>query len=607
MLVLMYQIQYYQIMKRALVILLITTPVFFSSNAQIPPVWQDKLGNKIYKDEIARYYITPQRIVWVSDTTGDKVVHPEILLKKGDGQTYFGIDPAKVCQLKNSNVDTSGFILDFGIEIHGGIQITTATSNRLTPKIRVRFGESVSETMSTVIGDGTTGLAGGATNHHAMRDFEVRLPGYGTLETGNSGFRFVRIDLVDPDSRVAFEEIRAVAVLRDIPYLGSFRCSDTLLNQIWLTGAYTVHLNMQDYLWDGIKRDRMVWMGDMHPELMTINTVFGYQDVVPKSLDFGRDNTPLPGWMNGISAYSMWWIIMQYDWYLYQGDLDYLKEQQTYLAGLLRLLMTRVDENGKENMVNEMRFLDWPSTENKKGVHAGLQALMVLSFLRGAALCRTLGDVDMALQCDKMVEKMKQYVPDPNHSKQAAALQALAGMIPAEKANREVIAVDGAMNFSTFYGYYMLQAQAMAGDYQTGLENIRQFWGSMLKFGATTFWEDFNLKWAENAAGITGIVPEGIKDIHRDFGNYCYLGLRHSLCHGWASGPTSWLSQHVLGISVMEPGCRTIRIDPHLCDLQWVEGTFPTPLGSLWVRHELKEDGSIHTEVKTPEGVRIIQ
>lgn len=594
-------------MKQSLCLFIFIVSAVFNAHLQIIPVLQNRLGDRVYKDEIERYYITPQRIVWLSDTTGTRVVNPEILLKKGDGQTYFGIDKLKVCQLKNSEGDTSGFILDFGIELHGGIQITTATSNRLTPKIRIRFGESVSETMSTVIGDGTTGLGGGATNHHAMRDFEVMLPGYGTLEIGNSGFRFVRIDLVDNEARVAFEEIRAVAVIRDIPYLGSFRCNDTLLNQIWLTGAWTVHLNMQDYLWDGIKRDRMVWMGDMHPELMTINTVFGYHDIVPKSLDFGRNNTPLPGWMNGISSYSMWWIIMQYDWYLYHGNIDYLKEQQTYLVDLLKLLMTRVDTNGKENMVNEVRFLDWPSTENKKGVHAGLQALMVLSFQRGASLCRTLENVGMAVQCENMVAKMKQYIPDPNHSKQASALQALAGMVPAEKANREVIAVGGAKDFSTFYGYYMLQAQAMAEDYQTGLENIRQFWGSMLNLGATTFWEDFNLEWIENAAGITEIVPEGMKDIHRDFGNYCYLGLRHSLCHGWASGPTSWLSQHVLGISVVEAGCRTIRIEPHLCDLQWVEGSFPTPLGILNVRHVKKEDGTIESVVEAPEGVKIIQ
>ena len=581
--------------------------ISFSSFAQIPEILKAQLEDKIVQDEISRYYITPTRIVWTSDSSGQTVTNPDILLQKGNGQTYFGIDKSKVCQLITEENDTTGFILDFGTELHGGLQLTTATSNRLTPKVRIRFGESVSETMSTVIGDGTTGLCGGATNHHAMRDFEINLPGYGTLEIGNTGFRFVRIDLVDPSARVAFKEIRAVAVLRNLPYLGSFKCNDERLNQIWITGAYTVHLNMQDFLWDGIKRDRMVWMGDMHPELMAINTVFGYNEIVPKSLDFGRDHTPLPKWMNGISAYSMWWIVMQYDWYLYQGNLDYVKEQRNYLIALLKQLMDNVDESGKENLINTRRFLDWPSSENKQAVHAGLHALMVLAFDRGAKLCSYLNENEMASNCTQMVTKMKKYVPDANHSKQAATLMSLSGIIPAEKADQEIISIDSCKNFSTFYGYYMLEAQALAGDYSLAVKNIRDFWGGMLDMGATTFWEDFNLEWTKNAAGITEIVPEGKKDIHSDFGNYCYLGLRHSLCHGWSSGPTSWLTRHVLGIEVLEPGCKTLRIIPHLADLDWAEGSFPTPYGIVTVKHQKQDDGTITSNINAPQEIKIIR
>ncbi len=105
-----------------------------------------------------------------------------------------------------------------------------------------------------------------------------------TLEIGNSGFRFVRIDLLEDNTELHLKEVRAIFTYRDIPYLGSFHCSDSLLNNIWATGAYTVHLHMQDYLWDGIKRDRLVWIGDMHPETSTIATVFGYNEVVPKAL-----------------------------------------------------------------------------------------------------------------------------------------------------------------------------------------------------------------------------------------------------------------------------------------------------------------------------------
>lgn len=130
-----------------------------------------------------------------------------------------------------------------------------------------------------------------------MRDFTIRLPWLGVMEVGNSGFRFARIDLLDDSVELHIKEIRAISVFRDIPYKGSFRCNDERLNRIWQTGAYTVHLNMQEYIWDGIKRDRLVWIGDLHPEVMTVNTVFGYNEVIPKSLDFIRDGNAV-AWLD---------------------------------------------------------------------------------------------------------------------------------------------------------------------------------------------------------------------------------------------------------------------------------------------------------------------
>ena len=153
----------------------------------------------------------------------------------------------------------------------------------------------------------------------------------------------------------------------------------------------------------------------------------------------------------------------------------------------------------------------------------------------------------------------------------------------------------------------MLNAQAKAGDYTGALDNIRKYWGGMLDLGATTFWEDFSIEEAENAAPIDDVVPEGKKDYHRDTGAHCYIGLRRSLCHGWAAGPTPWLTENVLGIKVLEAGCKKIKIDPQLGDLQWAEGTFPTPMGVLYVKHTKLKNGKIDTVIQAPEGVVIVR
>jgi hypothetical protein len=563
---------------------------------QLPPIFDNSYQSQ--KDARVKHYLTAKRIVWSSDKTSTSVVDAQKLLVKGSGQA--DLVHQNFCKLISTDQVKPGILLDFGKEIQGGIQlITDQPANQKPIRIRIRFGESVSEAMSDI------DTLSGATNDHAMRDFEIQVPWLGSMQVGNSGFRFARIDLVDANRELQLKEVRAVFEFRDIPYLGSFKSSDERLNQIWNVGAYTVHLNMQEYLWDGIKRDRLVWVGDMHPEVMTINTVFGKNEVVAKSLDQARDITPLPGWMNGISAYSMWWILIHRDLYKNQGDLEYLRKQQKYLVGLLDLLIEKTNDN-KENL-DGTRFLDWPSSENPQGIHAGLQAMMVMSMEAGAELCTILDEPAQAAKCKAAASRLKLYVPDINGSKQAASLLALAGLVDAKKANTEVISQGECERFSTFYGYYMLQAKAKAGDYTGALNCIRNYWGGMLDMGATTFWEDFDLAWTKNAAPIDELVPEGKDDIHGDFGAYCYKNLRHSLCHGWASGPTSWLSEHVLGVSVVEPGCKTIRIQANLGDLTWAEGTYPTPMGVMKIRHDKQADGSVKSKIDAPKGVKVLR
>jgi len=568
---------------------------FFIFLLQLAASLSDLLGQA---EPIIRKPIAAMSIVWMSDNTGTFIKNPEYLLTPGNGQA--DLSKSRLAYLINSPKQQASIILDFGIEMQGGLQIITGIKDSKKPvKIRVRLGESVSETMAGIDSSST------ATNDHAMRDFELTLPWLGKIEIGNSGFRFARIDLLKESSTACLKEINAISIYRDIPYEGSFTCNDQLLNKIWQTGAYTVHLNMQDYLWDGIKRDRLVWVGDMHPEVRTILSVFGYSEVIPKSLDLVRDITPVTEWMNGISSYSMWWVLIHRDYYTHSGDLNYLKEQKAYLSALLRKFCSMVDDNGVEKLDGN-RFLDWPSSPDKLAVDAGYQGLLLMTLIAGAELCAILGDRETEKLCLNKIRPMSSVKFKDVKSKQAAALLSLADLMPPEEADG-IISADGAKNVSTFYGFYMLQAKAKAGSYTEALNLIREYWGGMLKLGATTFWEDFNIDWLKNASRIDEMPNDQQIDVHRTYGDFCYKGYRHSFCHGWASGPTSWLSEVVLGVQILEPGCRKIRIEPHLGDLEWVEGTYPTPLGVVRIRHDKQPGGKIKTSITAPDGIEIIQ
>jgi len=551
---------------------------------------QERPGVQRKEAEFVEEYITPTRIMKV---TGD-VRGQEQLLRPYVGQVST-TEPA-VAVLKSSKSGKASILFDFGKELQGGVQIIRAfSSDKKAAVFHLCFGESVTEAMSSVDAEGTT-----ATNEHSVRDFETSVPWLGSMITGETGFRFLRVDLVSEDVEVPLVAVRAVSRFRDIPYIGSFKCNDERINKIWETGAYTVHLNMQDYLWDGIKRDRLVWIGDMHPEVMTVGTVFGNHEVVRKSLDYVRDGTPATSWMNGICSYSLWWIIIHHHLYWYYGDKEYLSAQKTYLTELLRNVMKNID--GNKEAYKSGRFIDWPTNDNPDAIHAGLQALTVRALEAGSELAGWLSDPALAKECRDAATKLRTYVPDNKGNKEAAALLAIEGMLDAKTAH-DIIVKDGAKDFTSFMGYYMLEALAKNGSYADALDLISEYWGRMLDLGATTFWEDFNYIDSKNAARIDEFVPEGKFDIHADGGAYCYVGLRHSFCHGWASGPTAWLSQHILGVEPASPGFKTVRIRPHLGNLKWVEGDFPTPYGIIHVTHSRRPDGQISSTVELPEGV----
>ena len=560
-------------------------------------------------DPRVRTYVYPTRIVWQSEHAANEFgarfsiegIGTLLAPKLGQVPERVPEDGAR-CRLVNGG-EAPGVLLDFGREIAGGVQLGFAFGGDPSRgmKLRLRFGESASEAMSS-IGEK------GATNDHAMRDFIQEVPTYGTITVGETGFRFLRLDLVTTGT-VCLDYVRAISMMRPMERRGAFRCSDGRLNRIWDTAVTTAHLCCQERLWDGIKRDRLVWMGDMHPETKTILNVFGAADILPESLDYMAATTPpAKKWMNNIVTYTLWWIRNLAEWYRYTGDLTYVRRHRDYLS---RTVDRSIGSIAADNtFTNSARiFIDWPTQHNRPAVLAAAQGLAVLAFRDAAELGAALGD-DALAEKSRVAERrlMSQPTVSPNGSKQAAALLALSGLRPAGEMFEKVLGANGHRGVSTFYGYYMLEAMSAAGEDRRALETVRDYWGAMLDVGATSFWEDFNLDWTNNCFRVDELPVPGRKDIHGDYGEFCYPGFRHSLCHGWSSGPASWLINHVLGIRPLEPGCRTVEVKPFLGDLEWAEGAMALPNGgAVKVRVEKRADGRLSVSVDAPADVRIVR
>ena len=114
-----------------------------------------------------------------------------------------------------------------------------------------------------------------------------------------------------------------------------------------------------------------------------------------------------------------------------------------------------------------------------------------------------------------------------------------------------------------------MDALLRAGRTREVLEGVRAYWGGMLDLGATSIWEQFD----PNETGDEHYAMYG-----RPFGR--------SLCHCWGAGPVYLCGRHILGVAPTAPGYAQYEVRPNPGDLRRVEGTVPTPDGSLSVRIE---------------------
>ena len=521
--------------------------------------------NNTLPDPLRREFAVCTRIMVQEKTSGAEFIPGNRISR------VFCCNDYPVCTVRKC-----GFLLlDFGMELSGGVRLVTSGIMPFC-RIRLRFGESCSEAM------------GDPNQDHAIHDVELTVSPYSSTDFGNTGFRFVRIDALDHD--IELHNVLAFSEYRHYPQWGTFHSSDPLLNRIYDTCIHTVKLNMQDYILDGVKRDRLVWGGDLNPEAMVILRTYGNVSVLRDTLELLRTHTAEGNFINGFSSYTLWYFLTLRNCWFHTGDIELLRANLSFLEKEAVRLAAMVGADGGE-MLPDVRFLDWPSCNSPEVIHAGLQALLLIGL---EAVNEMLNELGSAVSVPAVVlQRLKAYVPDPAGSKTAAALQMLAGMAD-QSAVLENMPFSG---ISTYLGYYILLAKKN----QPALDLVRKYWGAMLDLGATSFWEDFNLDWVPGATRIDELPIPGRPDIHKDFGAYCYKGLRHSLCHGWAAGPAAWCSRRILGVDPLKPGFREIRFIPDLCDLEFAEGTVPTPYGVIAV----KLQKGCAPEIKLPEGVVI--
>lgn len=131
-------------------------------------------------------------------------------------------------------------------------------------------------------------------------------------------------------------------------------------------------------------------------------------------------------------------------------------------------------------------------------------------------------------------------------------------------------------NISPFISSFEIQGHFAANQPTRALELIRRSWG----------WYLNNPNGTESTV-VEGYLANGTFG-YRSSRGYSYDASYVSHAHGWSAGPTSALTNYVVGLSITSPGGMTWKIAPQFGDLKSAQAGFTTLLGKYrasWKRN----------------------
>ncbi len=410
-------------------------------------------------------------------------------------------------------------------------------------------------------------------------------------ELGSKAFRYVYVKTADNSHYDSLSMDYEYAPY-DESHSGTFACSDKLLNKIWEVGAYTMDLTTREFFLDGIKRDRWTWSGDaIQSYLMNYYLRFD-TECVKRTIRQLRGKDPVTAHINTIMDYTFYWFKSILDYYQYTGDLTFISEMYPKMCTLMDYVLERTNSDGLvEGKADDWIFVDWVDFPmHKRGVLAFEQILFYKALMTMHTCATLLHQTDPYQQlAENVIGKTRQLLWNDDCQAWEHAIEegeinhqitkfpnmfAILYDIVDDATKRNI--VDSVLEnnkidpiTTPYMRFYELEALCMMGRQTQVLQEIRNYWGGMLREGATSFWE----KYIPSEQGTEHLAMYG-----RPYGK--------SLCHAWGASPVYLLGRYFLGIQPTQPGYATWEARPYLADLEWMEGRVPTPNGIIHIRME---------------------
>lgn len=479
-----------------------------------------------------------------------------------------------------------GILYDFGKQTFGFIQLHGLRGNG---RVQIFYGESREEALDTAFCETLDKLevkVGEITdmslNHSSQRNALY------TLQSSKA-YRYV---FVKPDPTVSFGQLTMLYEYRPVTYRGKFRCNDDEINRIWDIGAYTMHLTTREFFVDGIKRDRWVWSGDAIQSYLMNYYLFFDNETVRRTAWLLRGKDPVTSHINTIMDYSFFWFLSIWDYYQFTGDRHFVTQIYPRMQSMMEFILGRTNKRGMvEGLSGDWVFVDWADGFMDKKGELSFQQVLFARSLETMAICAELyGDSIGAAKYRQHFEHLRSLLIPAfwNDEKKALVHNSIDGkqkpeitrysnmfavfynylpMTKQQQIKHSVLLNDNIMKITTPYmRFYELEALCKLGEHAIVMQEIKNYWGGMLREGATSFWEKYN----PSDTGTQHLAMYG-----RPYGK--------SLCHAWGASPIYLLGRYYLGVQPLKAGYEEFSITPNLGGLTWMEGTVPTPKGDIGV------------------------
>ncbi|MGP8251829.1 MAG: alpha-L-rhamnosidase C-terminal domain-containing protein [Terracidiphilus sp.] len=409
-------------------------------------------------------------------------------------------------------------------------------------------------------------------------------------------WRYLDLDIQTGDQPLTLDSMTAEFTAYPFQERASFESPDPQLKQIWDISWRTARLDAHETYMDTAYYEQLQYIGDTRIQALISYAVAGDGRLARQALE-AFDNSRIPEGITlsrypsslnqHIPTFSLLWIGMVHDWWMYQPDTEPVKASLEGTRSVLAWFRQYREPHGLLTKFPWWSFVDWVSkgdipTYDAQGRSCTI-SLEYLGALEDASdLEHAVGDPVFAQRERSEAESLRSSLyescwseerglmaetPDKKgFSQQANILAVLYDVIPKDRQQavmRKILKIepgttpDGVLSASYYFRFYLARAldhAGMADDYLASIEPWRQ----LLALHFST--------WPETP------------------------GETRSDSHAWSAHPIYDLLTLVAGVEPASPGFRTVRIAPHLGDLKELKASFPHSDGEIMVEYHVKAD-----------------